>query len=835
MRSTLVLLLCCTLAAPAVGEPLFLSILPAGQDGLVPMQPPVPARPDHKFDQLAMYRDLILAAPGLEDADLLRFFKDASIAPPAVPERVETPRAGVTISRDAFGVPHIVGTTRADVFFGAGYVTAEDRLFLSDALRHIGRGRFSEFAGSLLGVNATLGFDRTYYAVAGHSEDELTAQIQALVDRFPGVGAEVLADARAFVEGMNTYIAEARSDPTKMPLEYSLPGISLEDWRLSDVVASTIAFTTVIGFGNSGGGEHRNVVLRQALEARFGPRKGLRLWQDLRAADDPEAPVSSLRRFPYLQVKPEDVDPAAVAIPDPGSIVGQDPPAIQAAARAALGFPSHMSNFLVVTGKNAAGGHPILVGGPQTGYFAPQVLLEFSLEGGGVNARGATVPGVPYVVLGHTPDYAFTATAGGTDLADVRVERLCDPPGGETGSGTLFNGECRPMYRRVDTWQVGMQTVTATVERTVHGPVFARATVDGAPVVLAVERSNFGREIESGPAYFALNTNGARTPEDFRGVMALVNSTLNWAYVNRDDAAYFHSGRFPIRAAGVDPDLPSWGTGEWEWQGILEFTRQPFEVNPQRGWLSSWNNKPARAWRASDANYAFGLVDRALALNVRLERAVKQRPVTVVDVVDAMADAATVDLRGQTLLPEALALAKGDRALRPAVDVLRRWLAAGAHRRDRDADGRYDDEAAVALMDAWYPRLLHAVFDDQLRDLYAAIPLRFDDAPGNSNLGSAYDDGYYGYLKKVFRQALGRSVQRPYRVLRCADGPRALCAAAVRASLTAAVADLDSPDPTAWHVDPTKDQIEFSIGGVAAVQPIPWQNRPTFQQVTQIR
>src|SRR3970040_289640 len=115
------------LAGVARAEALFLNILPPGQNGLVAsgtLQPGV-----HVDDQLAMYRDLIVDAPGLTEADLLRFFKDASIAAPAVPERVETPRPGVPIRRDAFGVPHVQGATRGDVFFGAGYVTAEDRLF----------------------------------------------------------------------------------------------------------------------------------------------------------------------------------------------------------------------------------------------------------------------------------------------------------------------------------------------------------------------------------------------------------------------------------------------------------------------------------------------------------------------------------------------------------------------------------------------------------------------------------------------------------------------------------------------------------------------------------
>jgi hypothetical protein len=142
-------------------------------------------------------------------------------------------------------------------------------------------------------------------------------------------------------------------------------------------------------------------------------------------------------------------------------------------------------------------------------------------------------------------------------------------------------------------------------------------------------------------------------------------------------------------------------------------------------------------------------------------------------------------------------------------------------------------------MDEWYPRLVRAVFDPQLAEVYDHIPLPFDDSPSGSNLGSAYQGGYYGYLSKVLRQALGRGVRGRYRVLHCADGRRAGCAAAVRMSLAEAVAALTtrfgSASPADWQVDPRRDDIIFSLGGLVIVDPIPWQNRPTFQQVVQVR
>lgn len=834
------------LVAGAGAQPSFLSVLPPGQDGFVPATTGRPG--PHALDQLALYAELVRRVPGLTNRDLPAFFKDASIAPPAEPTAILSPRPGVEILRDGFGVPHVRGATRADVFFGAGYATAADRLFFADVLRHMGRGRLSAFIGGVLGLEAALDFDRTYYRVAGHSE----AEIQAIVDqgpsRNPELGPLVRADAEAFTAGMNAYIAEARLDPTKLPAEYPLFGLALVDWSLADSVASAVAFCTVIGFCNGGGGEHRNLQLFQALVERFGERTGRRLYDDLRAAEDPSAPVTTRDVFPYMAR--EGIDPAAVARFDSGSFVPYEPlrtgsaPAGQAAyppesaGRLAL-FPLRASNWLAVTARRAEGGHPIMVGGPQTGYFAPQPLLEIALDGGGISVRGITPAGVPYVVIGHTPDYAWTATAGGSDLTDVYVERLCTPDGGTPNDGTLFNGACLPMVRRTDRWTVGATEIVAEVWRTVHGPVVGTATVNGEPVVLARRRANFGLEVDSGASYLRLNENAAQSPERFREAMAANTGSFNWLYVNRTHVAFFHSGRYPRRAPGVDPDFPTWGTGAWEWRGFLAATEQPFAVDPRQGFMTSWNNKPARGWRAADAARDYTAVHRSQLLDARLRPLVKGRGrVTLAQAVEAMALAATTDLRGQEVLPDLLGMAGKARDLRPAVALLRGWLGRGAHRVDRDGDGRYDDAAAVALMDAWWEPLVRALFDPQLEGLYDLIGLAFHDSP-QSHLGSAFQSGYYGTVKKAVRQARGRPVRGAYRALRCADGTRRACAAAVQASLRAAIAALSerfgSADPAAWRADLAADEIRFSLGGLAAAPPIPWQNRPTFQQVVQIR
>ena len=170
-------------------------------------------------------------------------------------------------------------------------------------------------------------------------------------------------------------------------------------------------------------------------------------------------------------------------------------------------------------------------------------------------------------------------------------------------------------------------------------------------------------------------------------------------------------------------------------------------------------------------------------------------------------------------------------SLQPYLGILADWASSGAHRIDRDADGQYDDQAAVALMDEWWPRLIPAMFDPELADLYGLTPMTFDDHPGPS--GSAFLDGYYGYVEKAARMALGRAVPDPYDVLACGDGTRAGCRAVLAQSLQQAVDTLGS-DPSSWDACESCDAIHFTAVGLVTVPDIPWQNRPTFQQVVQV-
>lgn len=847
--------------AAAADTGTFYNILPPGQRGYMNSGEALQflddgTLPPHFDDQTPLYEALLQAPPGLEDGDLPLYFKPAPIEQElTTPNFIAPRRKNVSITRDDFGVPHIQARSRKDAMYGIGFAMASDRLFSMDLLRHSGRGRLTELVGF---DSFNLGTDEDAYEFAGYDEADLQQQYDSLLAEFRGRGRRVDRDIENFLAGVNDFVSLSNLNPIGVaPAEYTgLDLFPIQRFEKTDIVAIATQLEQLFGAG--GGSEHRNAQLLLSLQSELGEGPGTALYNDLRRAEEPEAPVTTELSFPYPARGP--IDPAAVAMPDLDSVT--TPPTIEVIGalpagrtsivntrylrRSSTGNPA-MSNFVGINAEHAAGGHPIAVMGPQTGYFVPELLSEFSVDGGKLFARGVAVTGTPYIVLGRGRNYAWSATAGGSDNTDVRVVKLCVPGGGSPAPNAIhyeYKGECKEMFVRVDTWCAGGRTfcdanpdnLQARVERTVHGIVFARATVDGEPVALARQRASFFREGENSLAFARINVK-TKKAKQFERAIQFAPGSFNWLYTNEEDLFFFHSGAFPLRADGVDSEFPSWGNGDWEWDGFVERRDHPQELNPANGRLTSWNNKPARDWRSNDGNYGFTSVHRVDSLDDKVDALIEAGdPITIGQMVELMEDAGTTDLRGAQVLPWALQLVGSEAGLDPVLTILSDWVDAGAFRRDRDGDGEYDHSNAVAIMDEWFERMINATVGPQLSNFYSEIPLRFDDKPGSR--GSAYQSGYYGILKKVFRMALGEPVVAPYDVLQCVDGTAAGCRAALVSSLNDTVAaltsDFGSADPADWSVDPTSEYIEFQAFGLAEVAPMGWVNRPTFQQVVQV-
>ena len=867
------------------------NILPPGQSGTItatdlatvmagdPNRVAVDGKnaPPNFANQLEMYDALTRQRPGtITQADIERLYKPEGFTPTHVTQK-ETPKQGVTIRWDGYGVPFIKGTTYDGVMFGAGYAGTKDRMFLMDVLRHAGAADLAAFAGA---TPDNIAMDQEQLRSAFYTRKEAAAQIAKAAARYGKEGRKLLGAADAFIAGINA--AQQAMCPhgnvaaPTCPAEYAALQKAPRPWTRADLtyVASLVGGI----FGKGGGGEVANAIWLQRLMHRYGVRRGVRIYDDLREKNDPDAPTTATVRTPYGGGSVHPHLPG-VALPDvggktaPGTGAPVDgTPALLPSNGSLLGLPqtekmdtpmgiidipitsNGMSNALVVGGSHTTTGHPMVVFGPQTGYYTPQLLTEEVLDGPGIKARGVAFAGTNlFVQLGRGVDYAWSATSASNDNVDTVVERLCNSDGSTPtvhSTGYLVGGRCRPMRRNTHSYlalpsatsQQPPQKYSYLVLRTRHGIVQLRTTVNGRPVAIVTERSTYGHEVDSVMGFARLNDPSyVHDAASFQHAASAIDYTFNWFYADDKDISYFSSGLLPVRARGVDFDLPRWGNRKYDWQGWLPFSRHVHQTDPPRGWFVSWNNKTAPGFSAADNVWGYGSVYRSLALSDHLRHAIAGgHRVSLPDLVGIMSTAATEDSRARYTLPWLLKVIGNDPQTRGAQRLLSSWLRAGAPRVDRDRDGHYGHEQAIALFDTWWQSGRHSVAYDVLagrlgQRLAHRLPQAIDDHP-RLGRGSAWNDvAWYGYVNKDLRDLLGSSVRAPYSHPFCGNGSLARCRADLRASLRAAVARVERQQGvhrvSALSYDKTQDDIRSVTAGVVGVRPIDWQNRPTFQQV----
>jgi acyl-homoserine lactone acylase PvdQ len=773
---------------------LALNVLPPGQNGSLVFN-------RNTRDQAQLYECLTPLFDHVQAEDLRRCFKDASLGLIGKPARVVRPRTGLVIQRDSWGVPHITGKTAADVAFGAGWVTVEDRGLLLDLIRGPARAAALDIPGI---SPVELALSGKQLVPSPQTEAFLAQQVQLLAKSGPR-GKRMLAAVQAYVSGLNAALKKR--------------GLLFNPYTVRDVVA--VGGLLAARFGANGGSEPRRAMFLDALRKRLGVTKGKAVFDDLRAADDAESPTIDPGRFAFH------LPPAA----SPGSVVLDDgsftPLALSGAGSPPDSRPA--SNALLLGAKRSKTGRPILVGGPQVGYVFPQFFMEVDLHGGGYDVRGALLPGLPLVLIGRGPDFAWTVTSSQGDNIDTFAETLC----GGDDRHYLYKGTCREM----DVLDAGaLRSAGRPDERvelliTAHGVVQGYATVGGQRVALAQQRSTRGREVLSARALFALNTGAVTSAASFTRAVGQVESMFNFFYADDRDIAHMTVGRLPIRAPGTDPSLPTIGTGEYDWRGFLGAKAHPQSVNPASGAILDWNAKPARGWGASDSNWSYGSIQRKDLLTAALGTGKRD----AAQLVAAANKAATQDLRVLEVWPAvADVLATGSAPSlreRTAVDLVTAWRAAGGSRLDRDFDGKIDHPGA-AVMDAAWPLIARAVMRPVLGDLVERFAQLHQVSNDANPQGSAYQDGWYGYVEKDLRALLGRQVASPYSQRYCGGGDIDACRNALWAAIAeacTALAAKQGVEPTTWSADARAERINFTTG--LLTDTLAWTNRPTFQQV----
>ena len=628
-----------------------LNIIPSGQYGTVPP-------PSGADTQALMYDGLTPLFDNVTNSDLTQYFKSEkygiSTAGPGTTENV--PRPGVTIVRDKYDVPHVTSNSHDDGVWAAGWIAAEDRgLLLSQARNNAYVAAIDAPGLDAVDLIASL----QNFQPSDETKQVVSQQANVLRQAGPE-GEAVLHDINVFCQGINDYFQSV--------------GSSQPPFTPTDIFALNALKDQFVGEG--GGDEARRSEFLGGLEQRRGVKKGYAIFNDLRQNINKGSPTTVDGQFKYEHAPTKPGAPGSVVL-DPNSFT----PTPSTQARVSHKYSRERpqaSNELMIDAQHSDTGHPLLVGGPQIGYFYPGFTYEIDMHAGDLNWRGATSAPFPgYLLIGRGPDFASTLTSAGSDVIDQFAETLCN------GSDTMYmyKGKCRSMQE----FNAGtLAGDPVRFETTVHGPVIGYATVNGRKVAISKQRSSYGKDSLDLLYNRRLSDGQVHSPKSFMKAAALTPQTFNSFYMDSKHTALYTAG-LAQAGEGHRPEPPdrrarASTSGAASCPGQAHPGRRPPE-HAGHGTMVNWNNISAHGFGAADDAWAATARRRVDMLNKELERRRKKGKWSLASVTSAMNAAATQDVRAIDTVPLLQKLLKGSKA--PNQQAAQMLDAAGAWRKQR--------------------------------------------------------------------------------------------------------------------------------------------------------
>jgi len=468
--------------------------------------------------------------------------------------------APVTVTRDGHGVPTIEAASLEDLFFAQGYVTAQDRLWQMDVMRRYGSGELSEILGA-----DTLRVDREQRILGLRAAARKSLAMTAQRDR-------TFFDA--YARGVNAFIG---THGDRLPIEFRILGYAPKPWSAEDSVVIANQMVKDLNYHY-----FFDALAREKILAKLGPELTAdlyvnRSWHDrppTEMREDVNAPTSS----------PSDSDDDDEDSPDQ-SVTRQmsspvpteplDGPAIE-------GTPVNGSNDWVVSGAHTVTGKPLLSNDMHLGHQMPNLWYEAHLHSGTWNVAGVTLPGMPYIIVGHNERVAWGFTNVGPTVTDVYIENFNGEGAYQTPTGWV-----QPEHR-METIHVKKQDdVTIDVKVTRHGPIITDL-VPGETRPLALRWTLY-----DGLHIPFFDVNSAQNWEEFTKAFSQLDAPgQNVVYADVDGNIGYHTtGKVPIRAAG-DGSLPVSGADNaHEWTSYIPFDKLPSIYNPPSGLIGTANGR----------------------------------------------------------------------------------------------------------------------------------------------------------------------------------------------------------------------------------------------------
>lgn len=584
-------------------------------------------------------------------------------------------RASVQIERDEHGIPSITAESIEDAMFGLGVAHAQDRLWQMETHRRIGAGRLAEVFGV-----AALDNDRFLRALG------VRRAAAAQWERADPVSKALL---KAYAAGVNHSIAQTRV----LPPEFLILGIKPEPWSPVDSLAWTLMMAWDLG------GNWTTELQRLRLSASLDRARIDELMPPY-PGEEPLPVRDYVSLYRSLGLVTEDAQRADSAPPaSPTLLAWSRLPDIAPPS----GIEGTGSNNWVLAGSRTTTGKPLLANDPHLGLSTPALWYFARLKAPGLEVAGATLPGVPLVVLGQTRNLAWGFTNTGPDVQDLYIEAVHpeDPQRYRTPSGWAA---FETVEERIAV--KGGDAITLKLRRTRHGPVISDAgTIKGLNLqehhVLALRWTALDPDVDTVAAGL-----GLLQAENLEG---FVRASQRWVAPMQNmvvaDAAgrigMVSAGRVPVRREDNDlmglAPAPGWES-RYDWVGWLPLNETPREFDPARGWIATANQ------RIHDADYPHFIgSDWALPYRQqRIEQVLQSRPQhRLEDMVALQQD--EVSLAAQRLLPWLKQAAPAHRLATSVLPLIQAF------------DGTMGaDDAAPLIYWAWHRALARSLFEPRI-------------------------------------------------------------------------------------------------------------------------
>ncbi len=448
----------------------------------------------------------------------------------------------VTIYRDGFAVPHIYAKNDEDLYRATGYVLAQDRLWQMDLLRRVTQGRLSEIFGKdMLTADQLLRSLRI---------PEKSKKVIVETDK------KIIASLEAFADGVNQYINEHKDN---LPPEFTILSYEPEPWKIEHSV-NLIGY---MAWDLSSPAWSAEITLHK-LSQKIDSAKFAKMLPDL----------SLQKTFVYPDTDSSEMDMRMALLSQSSKIeeLGLD----------IFGG----SNNWAVSGKKSVTGKPLLSNDMHLGFGTPGIWYQIHQHvKGGLNVTGVLLPGAPFIIDGHNESIAWGMTNVSVDNIDFYIETI-NP---ENENQYKLNGEWKDMEVRKEQIKIkGGEIVEKTLRFTHRGPIISKfKKIENKVVSMRWAGNDMSNELRS--VYLLDRASNWNEFRDALKSFVALGQNVNYADINGNIGLQAAVG-VPIRNG--DPKMLFPGeTTEFDWKGYVPFDSLPNEYNPERGYVSSANNK----------------------------------------------------------------------------------------------------------------------------------------------------------------------------------------------------------------------------------------------------